>query len=97
MSDPKPSSTAAAAAPPSDAESGSTSEEPKLGEVTGATEDALIEIEVRDWINGQVALEMQRLRDQGARAIPVPVKNMGIYRVCTMMCLPRGLVLILRR
>ena len=54
---------------------------PHLGSVVAATQEVGDEIVVRSWINDQVAAEVQRLRDQGSRVLPVPTKNMSIYRV----------------
>lgn len=58
---------------------------PELGAVTGATSDMIAEVKVRDWVHAQVALEVDRLREQGARAIVVGVNNMAIYRVRYML------------
>ncbi len=55
---------------------------PSLGEVVAAPADTLAEVDVKAWINAQVEAEVQRLRDQGARCIVVPVNNMSVFRVC---------------
>ena len=55
---------------------------PSLGEVVAAPADTLAEVDVKAWINAQVEAEVQRLRDQGARCIVVPVNNMSVFRGC---------------
>ncbi len=67
---------------------------PSLGEVVVAPADTLAEVEVKAWVNAQVEAEVQRLREQGARCIVVPVNNMSIFRV---RCPPALLLLVVSR
>ena len=53
---------------------------PSLGAVAELP-DLMAETDVKEWINARVELEVARLREQGARAIVVPVNNMSVYRV----------------
>jgi hypothetical protein len=54
---------------------------PHLGSVMAATQEVGDVIEVRQWVQEQIAAEVQRLREQETRCIPVPTLNMSIFRV----------------
>ncbi len=46
--------------------------------------------QMREWVNEQIAQEVQRLREQATRCIPVPTLNMGIVRVRERDCAPNA-------
>ncbi len=62
---------------------------PSLGAATGATAELGEELAVRDWVHKQLALEIERLRSQETRIVPVPTLNLSVVRVRRYLPRPR--------